>query len=184
MKRWEQITTRLSYALKRFCSRHSIAGAPVAKEIGGAYKTMYLDHVLSGANHAPGQGTADGSIMMVVATDAPLDHRNLSRLAARAMMGLARTGSSGSNGSGDFVIAFSAAQAVRIRAGSASYEPKELLGNDAMSPLFEAVIEATEEAIYNSLFAAHDMTGNGHTIRALPLEATIAILKKHALISQ
>ena len=127
-------------------------------------------------------GTADGSIMMVVATDAPIDHRNLSRLAARAMMGLARTGSSGSNGSGDFVIAFSTAAELRIRPGSPIYERKVLLSNDSMSPLFEAVIEATEEAIDNSLFRAHDITGNGHTVKALPIERVVELLKKHGAI--
>jgi D-aminopeptidase len=161
----------------------SIAGVPVAKELGNNYLKNYLDQNGS-ANVAPGPRTADGSIMIVVATDAPLDHRNLSRLAARAMMGLARTGSSESNGSGDYVIAFSTAPGVRIRAGSSLYQPKEFLGNEAMSLLFEAVIEATEEAIYDSMFQAHDMTGSGHTIRALPLQETINLLKKHAAIPE
>ena len=120
--------------------------------------------------------------MMVVATDAPLDHRNLSRLAARAMMGLARTGASGSNGSGDYVIAFSSAPGVRIPAGSSMYRPAELAANGGMSPLFEAVIEATEEAIDNSMFRAQDVTGNGHTVRALPLDEVIGLLKKHGMI--
>jgi D-aminopeptidase len=122
--------------------------------------------------------------MVVVATDAPIDHRNLNRLAARAMMGVARTGSSGSNGSGDYAIAFSTAAGVRIQAGSTMYQLNELLSNDSMSPLFEAVIEATEEAIDNSMFRAHDMIGNGHTVKALPLEETIDILKKHGAISK
>lgn len=143
----------------------SIAGVPVGRELGN------------------GPRAADGSIMMVVATDAPLDHRNLSRLAARAMMGLARTGSSESNGSGDYAIAFSAAPGVRIQADSGIYQPKGLLPNGSMSPLFEAVIEATEEAIYNSMFRAHDVSGNGHTVKALPLEETIELLGKHGAIS-
>ena len=126
--------------------------------------------------------TPDGSCMIVVATDAPLDHRNLSRLAARAMMGLARTGSSGTNGSGDYVIAFSSSPDVRIEASEPVYRPKGLLSNESMSPLFEAVIEATEEAIYNSMFRAHDVTGNGHTVKALPLQATIDLLNKHNAI--
>ena len=121
--------------------------------------------------------------MMVVATDAPLDHRNLSRLAARAMMGLARTGSSESNGSGDYVIAFSSSPDVRIDSSEALYWPKELLSNESMSPLFEAVIEATEEAIDNSMFRAHDVTGNGHTVKALPLREAIEVLKKHNAIA-
>ncbi len=100
----------------------------------------------------------DGSIIIVIATDAPLDARNLGRMAARAMMGLARTGAAASNGSGDYAIAFSTAADVRIRPASQNERniPRNLktLGNDATSPLFLAVIEATEEAIYNSLFRA------------------------------
>lgn len=157
-----------------------IAGVPIGKELGQVYP-----NTASGKNGKPGQPrpqAADGSRMIVVATDAPLDHRNLSRLAARAMMGLARTGSSETNGSGDYVIAFSSSPDVRVTAGEPLYRPKELLSNDSMSPLFEAVIEATEEAIYNSMFRAHDVTGNGHTIKALPLEETIELLKKHDAI--
>jgi len=160
----------------------SIAGVPVAKELGGNYLKNYLEQN-RGASAAPGPHTVDGSIMIVVATDAPLGHRNLSRLAARAMMGLARTGSSESNGSGDYVVAFSSASGARIHADSPVYRPRELLGNDAMSPLFEAVIEATEEAIYDSMFQAHDITGSGHTIKALPLQETVALLEKHGAIT-
>jgi len=159
----------------------SIAGAPIAKELGNHYLKNYLEENKGAANRTPEQ-TADGSIMIVVATDAPLEHRNLSRLAARAMMGLARTGSSGSNGSGDYVIAFSTAPEVRIEADNPRYQPKALLANGSMSPLFEAVIEATEEAIYNSMFRAHDMSGQGRTVKALPLEETIDLLRKHNAI--
>ncbi|MGE5322399.1 MAG: P1 family peptidase, partial [Actinomycetota bacterium] len=110
--------------------------------------------------------------------------RNLKRLAARAMMGLGRTGSSGSNGSGDFVIAFSAAPSLRINASEPTQTGAEL-GNESMSPLFEAVIEATEEAIYNSLFRACDMTGKeGHTVKALPLKETLEILRKCGVVPQ
>jgi D-aminopeptidase len=158
-----------------------IAGVPVGKELGKVYpevasakKHPVLDSALP---------TPDGSCMIVVATDAPLDHRNLKRLAARAMMGLARTGSSGTNGSGDYVIAFSSSPDVRIQFGEPMYRPKELLSNESMSPLFEAVIEATEEAIYNSMFRAHDVSGNGHTIKALPLGDTVELLKKHSAIA-
>jgi len=158
-----------------------VAGVPIGNELGQFYPKISSD-----GNKAPGSGarpdTVDGSCMIVVATDAPLDHRNLSRLAARAMMGLARTGSSGSNGSGDYVIAFSSSPEVRIVAGDGVYRPKELLGNESMSPLFEAVIEATEEAIYNSMFRAHDVSGNGHTVKALPLQETIDLLRKHNAI--
>ncbi len=159
-----------------------IAGVPVGNELGEFYPK-----ISAGEYKGPGNGAwaaaVDGSCMIVVATDAPLEHRNLSRLAGRAMMGLARTGSSESNGSGDYVIAFSSSPDVRIEASEPLYRPKELLSNDSMSPLFEAVIEATEEAIYNSMFRAHDMTGNGHTVKALPLEETIDLLKKHNAIA-
>ena len=132
----------------------------------------------SGPRSTPRIGdAADGSIIMVVATDAPLDARNLKRLAARAMLGLARTGSPSTNGSGDYVIAFSAAN--RIRAGD-NLRSAQTLGNDAMSPLFQAVVEATEEAIYNSLFKATTVTGrDGHRVEALPIEKTVEILKKY-----
>ena len=159
----------------------SIAGVPVGKELGSPNLLNYMQQ-RGAADAMPGPQSANGSIMMVVATDAPIDHRNLDRLAARAMLGLGRTGSSESNGSGDYVIAFSAAPGVRIEADSPMYRPTALLPNGSMSPLFEAVIEATEEAIYNSMLRAHDMTGNGHTVKALPLEETTALLKKHGAI--
>jgi D-aminopeptidase len=152
----------------------TIAGAPVGQELGRYYLRQELQE--------QGDGTdgAKGSIMIVVATDAPLDARNLKRLGARAMAGVARTGSSVSNGSGDYAIAFSTAEQVRIHSlDKALTRHVELLTNDAMSPLFEAVIEATEEAVYNSLFQATTISGHGHTIEALPLEKTIEILKKH-----
>jgi D-aminopeptidase len=159
-----------------------IAGVPVGKELGNTYPKISFEENKTPAGRAPEQ-KVDGSCMIVVATDAPLDHRNLNRLAARAMMGLGRTGSSGSNGSGDYVIAFSSSPDVRIVAGDAVYRPKELLSNDSMSPLFEAVIEATEEAIYNSMFKAHDVTGNGHTMKALPVQEIVELLKKHGAIA-
>jgi D-aminopeptidase len=159
-----------------------IAGVPVGNELGNYYPKISSDGYKVPGNAPPPQ-TADGSCMIVVATDAPLEHRNLSRLAARAMMGLARTGSSESNGSGDYVIAFSSSPDVRIDPTEPVYRPKELLSNESMSPLFEAVIEATEEAIYNSMFRAHDVTGNGHTVKALPLQETIDLLKKHTAIA-
>jgi D-aminopeptidase len=153
-----------------------IAGVPIGKELGQTYPK-----IASAEKDMTRQKpqTPDGSCMIVVATDAPIDHRNLERLAARAMMGLARAGSSETNGSGDYVIAFSSSPDVRIDFKAPSYRPKELLTNESMSPLFEAVIEATEEAIYNSMFRAHDVTGNGHTIKALPLKETIDLLKSH-----
>ena len=131
----------------------TIAGAPVGRELGSA-----------------GSGAPHGSCVMVIATDAPVDARNLKRIAARAIMGFARTGASGSNGSGDYAIAFSTARGV------------PLLANDAMSPLFLATIEATEEAIINSVLRATAVTGNGHTAEALPIDATKVILRKYAVI--
>lgn len=163
----------------------TINGAPVGQELGRYY---LKDAILKEATPSPkDQSTPDGSIIMVVATDAPVDARNLRRLAARAMMGLARTGGSAGNGSGDYVIAFSTAPEVRIRIpnqrDSSLTRDLKLLGNDAMSPLFLAVIEATEEAIYNSMFRATTVTGKGHTVEALPMDRVVEMLRKHGLIS-
>ncbi|MEP7384544.1 MAG: P1 family peptidase [Gemmatimonadota bacterium] len=154
-----------------------ILGAPVGKELR---RYAFKDDV--------DRERGDGSIMMVVATDAPLSDRNLERLAARAIMGLARTGSSASNGSGDYVIAFSTATGVRrvLTASDANSRPAitrttQDLTNDAMSALFQGVVEATEEAIYNSLFAATTVTSNGHTVDALPLDRVREILRKYGI---
>src|SRR5438067_4034354 len=155
----------------------TIAGAPVGQELG----QYYLRQELQQASNM--KDKADGSCMIVVATDAPLDARNLKRLAARAWLGVARTGSSASNGSGDYAIAFSTAQQVRIHSQDKALTRRaEVVTNDAMSPLFEAVIEATEEAVYNSMFKATAMTGNGHTVEALPIEKTVEILREHRVI--
>jgi len=154
----------------------TINGAPVGQELGRYYLKDELTE----------QTSPDGSIIIVIATDAPLDARNLGRLAARAIMGLARTGAAGSNGSGDYAIAFSTAAHVRIKSADQTglNVPRNLktLANDATSPLFLAAIEATEEAIYNSLFRATTTTGRGHTVEALPLDRTVEILRKHGLI--
>ena len=161
----------------------SIAGAPVGRELGNYYLKDYVEGgKRSAQSTVPGQNP-NGSIMIVIATDAPITHRNLSRLAARAMMGLARTGSSGSNGSGDFVIAFSTAPELRIAPGQKA-RPTAELSNENMSPLFEAVIEATEEAIYNSLFRACDTQGRGHAVKALPLGETLEVLRKYNVLPQ
>ena len=154
----------------------TINGAPVGQELG----RYYLKDELSTA-----QSTPDGSIIMVIATDAPVDARNLRRMASRAMLGLARTGGSGSNGSGDYVIAFSTAPEVRVRVQTQGTLTRDLkaVGNDAMSPLFLAVIETTEEAIYNSLFRATTVSGKGHTVEALPMDRTVEILRKHGLLN-
>ncbi len=161
----------------------TINGAPVGRELGKfAFQQATSSAPPAGAAHGTGgrgmPAEGDGSCMIVVATDAPLDARNLDRLAARALAGLARTGSSMSNGSGDYVIAFSAAESVRRRAGQ---QPRTIqdLPNDGISPLFEAVIEATEEAIYNSLFKAITVAGAHGTVEALPLDRTLDILRKY-----
>jgi D-aminopeptidase len=151
-----------------------VLGAPVGRALG---RYAFRDAVE--------RERGDGSIMIVVATDAPLSDRNLRRLASRALLGLARTGSSASNGSGDYVIAFSTAQSVRRlqtapapNAGPATFETTEL-ANDETSALYEAVVEATEEAIYNSLFMATTMTGNGRTVDAIPLDSVKAVLARY-----
>ena len=154
-----------------------MAGAPVGRELGRYYLREELQP--GGSQTDPGSG----SVMVVIATDAPVDAHNLKRMAARAMLGLGRTGAAGSNGSGDYVIAFSTAPQVRMRSeDEASPRHIELLPNDGMSPLFLAVIEATEEAVYNSLLRATTITGRGHTVEALPLEKTTEILKKYGAI--
>ena len=119
----------------------------------------------------------DGSCMIVVATDAPIDARDLKRVAARAIYGLARTGSSYSNGSGDFAIAFSTAPELRTRFGSATPQARTLLPTDGVSPLFQAALEATEEAVYNSLLKATSVTSRWGSAEALPVERVRAILK-------
>jgi D-aminopeptidase len=168
----------------------TINGAPVGIELNRYYLKDELNQPSSQARSKPSiskETDADGSVIIVIATDAPVDSRNLHRMAARAMMGLARTGAAGSNGSGDFAIAFSTSPDVRIgpQTAAARNNPRSLksLSNDSMSPLFLAVIEATEEAIYNSLFKATTTSGNGHTVDALPLDRTIEILKRHGVVS-
>ncbi len=144
--------------------------------VGKALNKYYMSDQL--------QDKADGSCMIVVATDAPLDARNLERLAKRAFMGLAKTGGIASNGSGDYVVAFSTHTGVRVKhqAAETTYTPT-LLRNDHVSPLFMAAIEATEEAIINSMWAAESMTGrNGNTVKSIPHEEVINILKQHNVI--
>jgi D-aminopeptidase len=154
----------------------TIAGAPVGQELGQYY---LHDELQRGS----AKDKADGSCMIIIATDAPVDARNLRRLAARAWLGIARTGSAASNGSGDYAIAFSTAPQLRIHTSEKPPTRRvELLTNEAMSPLFLAVIEAAEEAIYNSMFRATTMKGNGHTVEALPIDKTIEILKEHRSI--
>ena len=143
----------------------TIAGVPVGEELRAAAGASP-----AGTREGAGPHTDHGSCVMVIATDAPVDARNLKRIAARAIMGMARTGASGSNGSGDYAIAFSTARG------------KPLLSNEAMSPLFLATIEATEEAIVDSLVKATAVTGNGHTAEAVPIDPTREILRRHNAI--
>ncbi len=149
-----------------------IDGVPVGEELE---QFSFRKNVMAGA---------DGSCMIVVATDAPLDARNLERLAKRAILGLAKTGGIESNGSGDYVIAFSTAEQNIIRSSErGSLIKTETLKNNAVSPLFMACIEATEEAIINSLFAAESMTGrDGNRMEELPLLRVLKILKKYGSI--
>ena len=166
----------------------TINGAPVGKELGRYYLKDDLEPARGQAStNLSNKGTdADGSVIIVIATDAPVDSRNLNRMAARAMMGIARTGAAGSNGSGDYAIAFSSSIDVRIKQGATNQryapQPSKALSNDAVSPLFLAVIEATEEAIYNSLFKATTTTGRNRTVQALPMDRTIEILRKHGMV--
>ncbi len=151
----------------------TIDGVPVGEEL----KKYYLRDQLN--------ENADGSCMIIVATDAPLDARNLERLAKRAFMGLAKTGGIASNGSGDYVIAFSTDSSLRVLFNAPAILQQKVLSNDAVSPLFMAAIEATEEAIINSLLAAETMKGkNGRTVEALPHDKLTAILKKYNRINQ
>jgi D-aminopeptidase len=122
---------------------------------------------------------AAGSCMIVVATDAPLDARELRRLAARAVFGLARTGSSFTSGSGDYAIAFSTAPGLRLQHGQAAVEPRPLLPSDGVSALFQAVLETTEEAVYNALLKSETVSANGVTVEAIPIEPLRAVLKKY-----
>lgn len=144
-----------------------IAGAPVGRELR--------------ETGMPPRGSGDGSIIMVVATDAPLDHLRLTRLANRALTGLARTGSSMSNGSGDYVIAFSTARPPHSLVDRPT-DSVAVVRNDWMSGLFQATIDATEEAIYNSLLRAETVRGYRGVVRALPIDSTVMILKRHGAI--
>ncbi|MDD2793065.1 MAG: P1 family peptidase [Sediminibacterium sp.] len=145
-----------------------INGVPVGEKLG---KFSFSNQLLN---------NVDGSCMIVVATDAPIDHRNLMRIAKRAMLGLGKTGGIASNGSGDYVIAFSTAPELRVpHDGPAKIMQTPVLLNDEMSPLFMATIEATEEAIINFLFNAKTTTGrNGNTAEALPLNKVLPLFKK------
>jgi len=153
-----------------------IAGAPVGVELEQYYLRSQLDASAPSALETP-----DGSCMIIVATDAPVDAASLERLALRAFMGMARTGASGSNGSGDYVIAFSTHPGLRQGEVGGLRPRTAPLPTSKLSPLFLAAIEATEEAIYNSLFAATSTVGPRGTVAALPLERTLEILRDHGM---
>lgn len=153
----------------------TMGGAPVGRLLGR------YDYRPTGqqADAPSAVNNGDGSCLIVVATDAPLDARDLKRLAARAVFGLARTGSSFSNGSGDFAIAFSTAPDLRTRFGSAAAQPRTLLPADGVSPLFQAALEATEEAVYNSLLKATPVAGRFGRAEALPIDRIKEILSRY-----
>jgi len=147
-------------------------GAPVGRELN---QYSYKDNLINTAN----EDLIDGSIMIVVATDAPLNPRNLDRLAMRSIMGLARTGSHASNGSGDYVIAFSTHP--KVRRPRTSDEPIATISlvNSSMSPLFAATAEATEEAIYNAIFKATTISSSRGTRHAIPINELMRVLEKY-----
>jgi D-aminopeptidase len=152
----------------------TMGGAPVGRELlqkrgAGSAELVPADH--------------DGSCMIVVATDAPLDARDLKRLAARAIFGLARTGSSFTNGSGDYAIAFSTADDLRVRFGDSAPRARTLLPTDGVSALFLAALEATEEAVYNSLLKATTVTSRSGSAEAIPIERVMELLRRYRVIS-
>jgi len=157
-------------AQTNFGGNLTIAGVPI-------YKSLQPPSRRAAADEGAAASRADGSCMLVVATDAPLDARDLRRLAARAVFGLARTGSSFSNGSGDFAIAFSTAPEMRSRFNETAPRARSVLPTDATSPLFEAALEATEEAVYNSLFQATTVRSAIGAAEALPIDRVRDLLK-------
>ena len=158
-------------AQTNFGGNLTIAGVPIF-QLAAAARPPRLDGRSATAS------AADGSCMLVVATDAPLDARDLGRLAARAVFGLGRTGSSYSNGSGDFAIAFSTSPEMRSRFNETAPRARTILPTDATSPLFEAALEATEEAVYNSLFQATTVRSANGTAEAIPVDRVRELLKK------
>lgn len=150
----------------------TMQGAPVGKALG---------RYAFGPTAAAARDDLDGSCMIVVATDAPADARDLERLAARAVFGLARTGSSFSNGSGDYAIAFSTSPAMRTRHGDPAPHARTVLPPEGMSALFQAALEATEEAVYNSLLRATTVTGSGRTAEAIPVDRVREVLVRHGI---
>ena len=151
----------------------TIAGVPIFRLLPPPLRAA-VDRRSTGADASSG----DGSCMLVVATDAPLEARDLGRLAARAVFGLGRTGSSFSNGSGDYAIAFSTSPEMRSRFGETQLRTRQMLPTDAVSPLFQAALEATEEAVYNALFQATTVRSKFGTAQAIPIDRVRALLGK------
>jgi D-aminopeptidase len=170
-----------------------VMGAPVGRELGQyAFQrdvSAAPDEAASDAAaqsrersaRGPADDNGDGSVIIIIATDAPVGDRNLGRVASRAMMGLGRTGSSASNGSGDYALAFSTAASVR-RAWDAQRLTTTELANEEMSAVFQATVEAVEEAIYNSLFMATTTRGNGRTVEAIPLDKVRDVLRRYGIM--
>lgn len=153
-----------------------VGGAPVGQALGQyAFQNALAAR---GTDKGPADDRGDGSIIIVIATDAPLSDRNLGRLASRGMMALGRTGSSASNGSGDYIIAFSTNESVRRDFDAPRHTTTEL-ANDQMSAVFQASVDAVEEAVYNALFMATTVSGNGTTVEAIPLEKVRGVLRAH-----
>ena len=164
-----------------------MGGVPVGRELGQyAFKNALTANdvpmrgELARWTRDPADDRGDGSVIVVIATDAPLSDRNLRRLASRAMMGLGRTGSSASNGSGDYAIAFSTANDVRRTFGAERLQTTEL-ANDQTSALFQSSVDAVEEAVYNSLLMATSESGNGQTVQALALDKLRPLLRKYGI---
>lgn len=159
-----------------------VLGAPVGRELDryAFQNAVAQQRGDAGPASGPADDRGDGSVIVIIATDAPVDDRNLGRIAARAMMGLGRTGSSASNGSGDYALAFSTAATVR-RAYDATRLQTVQLANEDMSALFQASVDAVEEAVYNSMFMATTVSGNGRTVEAIPLDRVREILSRHGL---
>jgi D-aminopeptidase len=159
-------------AQTNFGGNLTIAGVPI-------FRMLQPGRTIAGVRNSDvDRAFGDGSCMLVVATDAPLDARDLGRLAARAVFGLGRTGSSYTNGSGDFAIAFSTSPEMRSRFGETEPRARRMLPSDAVSPLFQAALEATEEAVYNSLFQATTVTSKFGTGEAIPIDRVRALLPK------
>ena len=164
-----------------------MGGAPVGIELGQYAFKDAVSATTPAENESLAQWTrgraddhGDGSVIVVIATDAPLSDRNLRRLASRAMMGLGRTGSSASNGSGDYALAFSTAEQVRRPFGAQRLTLEEL-PNERMSALFQAGVESVEEAVYNSMLMATTESGNGVTVQAIPLDKLREVLGRHGI---